>query len=108
MSLTGHLIKAIKYDKGSATLQGLINITEPFLPYLRKLNGKNFTGGTVRTVKGCLSAVVFHRNEDRNWTVDDNKVDEFIEQANDKLSMYFEKIKRNFPKFEEVKLTGKK
>lgn len=77
MSLTGHLIKAIKYENGNATLNSLIQITEPFLPYLRKLNGKNFTGDTVRTVKGCLSAVVFKRTCE-GWSVDETKVDEFI------------------------------
>lgn len=31
-----------------------------------------------RTVKGCLSAVVFKRNDESTWSVDDTKVEEFI------------------------------
>jgi beta-1,4-N-acetylglucosaminyltransferase len=47
MSLTGHLIRSIKSEGGTTTLNNLIQITEPFLPYLRKLNGKNFTVFTI-------------------------------------------------------------
>jgi len=42
MSLTGHLIRSIMFEGGKTSLTHLIEITEPFLPYLRKLNGKNF------------------------------------------------------------------
>lgn len=77
MSLTGHLIRAIESNGGKATLKELIEITNPHLPFLRKLNGKNFTGQTIRVVKGCLSAIVFQRNEEQIWNLDFNKVEEF-------------------------------
>lgn len=54
MSLTGHLIEIINMLGGKASLQTLIDFTEPFLPYLRKLNGKNFCGNIILIVKGCL------------------------------------------------------
>lgn len=31
-----------------------------------------------RTVKGCLSAVVFKRFDEDSWSVDETKVEEFI------------------------------
>ncbi|CAD8055338.1 unnamed protein product [Paramecium primaurelia] len=104
MSLTGHLIKAIQLQDGNATLNNLINVTEPYLPFLRKQNGKNFTGMATRTVKGCLSAVVFKRNDESTWSVDDTKVEEFISQANKKLFQFFEKLKKNFPIYDNIKL----
>ncbi|CAD8157347.1 unnamed protein product [Paramecium pentaurelia] len=103
MSLTGHLIKAIQLQDGNATLNNLINVTEPYLPFLRKQNGKNFTGMATRTVKGCLSAVVFKRNDESTWSVDDTKVEEFISQANKKLFQFFEKLKKNFPIYDNIK-----
>ncbi|CAD8159684.1 unnamed protein product [Paramecium octaurelia] len=103
MSLTGHLIKAIQLQDGNATLNNLINVTEPYLPFLRKQNGKNFTGMATRTVKGCLSAVVFKRNDESTWSVDETKVEEFISQANKKLFQFFEKLKKNFPIYDIIK-----
>ncbi|CAD8062368.1 unnamed protein product [Paramecium sonneborni] len=104
MSLTGHLIKAIQLSDGNATLSNLISVTEPYLPFLRKQNGKNFTGLAIRTVKGCLSAVVFKRNDESTWSVDETKVEEFIFQANKKLFQFFEKLKKNFPNYDNIKL----
>ncbi|CAD8069194.1 unnamed protein product [Paramecium sonneborni] len=103
MSLTGHLIKAIQLQHGNATLCNLISVTEPYLPFLRKQNGKNFTGLATRTVKGCLSAIVFKRNDESTWSVDETKVEEFIFQANQKLFQFFEKLKKNFPIYESIK-----
>ncbi|CAK76259.1 unnamed protein product (macronuclear) [Paramecium tetraurelia] len=104
MSLTGHLIKAIQLQEGNATLNNLINVTEPYLPFLRKQNGKNFTGMATRTVKGCLSAVVFKRNDESTWSVDETKVEEFISQANRKLLQFFEKLQKNFPSYDNIKM----
>ncbi|CAD8167969.1 unnamed protein product [Paramecium pentaurelia] len=104
MSLTGHLIKVIQLQEGNATLNNLINITEPYLPFLRKQNGKNFTGLATRTVKGCLSAVVFKRNDESTWSVDETKVEEFISQANRKLYQFLEKLKKNFPIYDYIKM----
>lgn len=91
-------------------MTSLIQITSEFLPYLRKLNGKNFSGDTTRTVKGCLSAMVFKKNGERNgeslWSIDESKVDEFIQQANKKLASFLDKVKKNFPCFEEVRTQG--
>ena len=106
MSLTGHLIKAIQLENGSASLANLISVTEPYLPFLRKQNGKNFTGMAARTVKGCLSAIVFKRNNASTWSVDETKVDEFVSQANKKLAQYFEKLKKNFPLYDNIKNEG--
>jgi beta-1,4-N-acetylglucosaminyltransferase len=57
----------------------------------------------VRTVKGCLSAIVFKREGESQWSINESKVQEFVRQANEKLTMFFEKLKRNFPKFEEIR-----
>ncbi|CAD8071747.1 unnamed protein product [Paramecium sonneborni] len=103
MSLTGHLIKAIQLQNGNAALNNLINVTEPYLPFLRRQNGKNFTGLATRTVKGCLSAVVFKRNDESSWSVDETKVEEFINLANRKLTQFLEKLKKNFPNYDCIK-----
>lgn len=108
MSLTGHLIKIINMLGGKASLQTLIDLTEPFLPYLRKHNGKNFVGNVVRTVKGCLSADVFYKDDHNNCSLNNPKVDEFIEQANIKLINYLEKISRSFPPLDKVIKRNKK
>ncbi|CAD8109416.1 unnamed protein product [Paramecium primaurelia] len=96
-----HLIKAIQLQEGNATLN---NVTEPYLPFLRKQNGKNFTGLATRTVKGCLSAVVFKRNDESTWSVDETKVEEFIRQANRKLYQFLEKLKKNFLIYDYIKM----
>lgn len=58
----------------------------------------------MRTVKGCLSAIVFKREGENQWTINEGKVPEFIKQANEKLGQFFEKLKRNFPRYDEIRV----
>lgn len=56
---------------------------------------KILKGDPNRTVKGCLSASIFKKNDDDIWEVSE-KCHTFIDDANRKLNDYLKKVKLQY------------